>query len=70
LNCNISFSERKVALSDGSIIPITNFLDLDGDETEELDIVCTIVAGPMPNGRWLAIDVSDIDPDRLIKGKC
>ena len=42
--------------ADGTRCPITNWLDIDGDETRERDLVCT-VAARLPDGRFIAQEV-------------
>lgn len=50
-----------VLLETGIVLPITNMLDGDGDETEEFDEVMTVVAGTDEFG-WLTICLgADID---------
>jgi len=39
-------------LTDGQIIPITNLLDEDGDETGDLNEARAFVAGPDSSGKW------------------
>ena len=34
-------------------VPITNMMDVDGDDTNIPEEACAIV-GPLPKGRWLA----------------
>lgn len=46
----------EVHLSDGQVLPITNFFDDDGDECGADDaVVC--VAGPDADGYWLSVDL-------------
>lgn len=40
-------------VADGQCLPITNMLDIDGDETDDPRLATAIVA-QLPNGRFLA----------------
>lgn len=40
-------------LFEGNRIPITAMYDIDGDETENPDDACSMVA-QLPNGEWMA----------------
>lgn len=54
-----------VAMTDtGQTIPVTNWLDCDGDEYAPKDAVVA-VAGPDDQGHWYAIDLSHFDPVSL-----
>ena len=45
-----------VILEDGTRCPITNMLDIDGDETDDREMVCHVIA-QLPDGRWLRQEV-------------
>ena len=47
-----------VLMASGSIVPVTNWLDDDGDETDDaMAAAFAIVQGP--DGKWHALDLSD-----------
>lgn len=50
--CSVSLGQRLAMLTDGQIIPITNMLDCDGDDTDEPSEARAFVAGPDANGKW------------------
>lgn len=54
-------------VGDGYNIPITNMFDIDGEETDDPAMACTIV-GPLPDGKWLACQCSphDIVPMKAV----
>lgn len=60
---NISLDERTVTLSDGTVLPITDMLDEDGDDCDAEDAV-SIVAGIQGVG-FLSIDLDFIEPVTL-----
>lgn len=41
----INKTARRALLSDGEIVPITFLSDLDGEQTDDLDLAVTFVAG-------------------------
>lgn len=41
-------------LLDGELIPVTNLLDVNGDETDDPELADRFVAGPLPNGQWMS----------------
>lgn len=45
-------------LSDGQEVPITNWFDAGGDETEDGNAAASCVCGPDFDGRWYAVDLS------------
>ncbi len=57
-----------ISLRDGFVsigmesVPITTMLDINGDETSDFNHCVSLVAGPMSNGKWLAIDLNDCEP--------
>jgi len=59
----LSLPERLVILDNGCRLPITNMLDEFGDETSDIKECCSIVAGPMQDGQWLAVVIGDKDRD-------
>lgn len=50
-------------LHEGYRLPITNMFDVDGEETNDPDAACTLVAR-LPNGKWLA---SQCDPHDIVE---
>ncbi len=44
-------------LDDGTRCRVTNMYDVDGDETDDPELACAIVA-EKPDGRWVAVEVS------------
>lgn len=55
--------ERGVVVYDsGYTAVISNFLDEDGEDTDDLDEVCVIVF-PIPDGMWMSVDLDDLDDD-------
>ena len=51
----ISLNERTVTLRDGTVLPITDFLDIYGDDCEPADaVVC--IAGTDEYG-WLDVEI-------------
>lgn len=44
-------------LSDGQEIPVTNWIDIDGDECSQEDAVAC-ACGPDANGKWYAVNLS------------
>lgn len=51
---------RRLFLSeDGDVYPITNLYDADGDETDDIDLAVSAVAGT--EGRWFALVLADFD---------
>lgn len=57
----INLDELLVMLGSGECIPITMMVDIDGDETDEIDFAIAVVAGPMSDGRWLTIDLTGFE---------
>lgn len=49
---NINLRQKLAILTDGQMVNITNFLDIDGDETTDLEEVTAVVAGPDNCGKW------------------
>jgi hypothetical protein len=49
--CAIHVRQKQAMMTDGSIIPITNFIDHEGEESEPEDAV-QFVAGPDGDGKW------------------
>lgn len=41
---------------DGHYIQVTNMFDVDGDETDDLDVACSVV-GKLFDGRWCSMKV-------------
>lgn len=54
----LNFDDRKVLLSDGQVIPMTNFF-LHGKEISAPEDAHSIVAGPTKEGKWVAVNASD-----------
>lgn len=55
----INLEDRLVFSSDGHVFPITNMYDSDAEETDILEDVVIIVAGPDANGKWWQILVNN-----------
>lgn len=53
-----------VELDDGAMCPVTNFIGPEGDETDEIDDTCAVVA-QMPNGQWLSMEVFPDDLEEV-----
>lgn len=49
---SINLRRRQVLDTFGDFLPIVGFTDLDGDETEDLDMAEQFVAGPNREGQW------------------
>lgn len=49
-----------VLMADGSTVPVTNWLDADGDECDWQD-ARVAVAGPASDGRWHMLDLDDFE---------
>lgn len=54
--CSINLGQKLAALTDGQIIPITNFLDRDNEETDA-EFAAEFVAGPDHYGKWYRDEV-------------
>lgn len=46
-------------LLDGEAIPVTNLFDIDGDDVATWEEAYTFVAGPLPDGKWMAAPTSE-----------
>lgn len=57
----ISLEELLVLLESGECIPITRMVDIDGDETDDIDFAIAVVAGPTSDGQWLTIDLTGFE---------
>jgi len=60
----VNLRARLALISDGTTRPITNMLDVDGDETDDpADAVSVVCGGPDAAGRdcWWALDLADYD---------
>lgn len=53
-----------VITEDGQAIPVTTFLDDDGDECEAEDAVICI-AGPDRDGMWRTLDLTEFEGVRM-----
>lgn len=54
--------DQAVALmDDGALVPITDWLDAFGEACKAADAVVA-VAGPLPSGKWVSIDLSAFVP--------
>lgn len=56
----VNLDLRIVAFDDGSTVPITNLFDEWGEDYEPSEAV-SAVAGPLPNGEWLALDLTEFE---------
>ena len=45
----------------GESVPITNWIDADGEETDDYEEAVSCVAGPTVKGKWLVVIVSDLE---------
>lgn len=52
-------------LLDGEAIPVTNLFDIGGHDVETWDEAYTFVAGPLPDGKWLADETAAYQVKRL-----
>lgn len=52
---------REALLSDNTIVPVTNLLDIDGDETDDIHAAVAFVAGSDGVG-WFSGDLDDFPP--------
>ena len=59
----VDVPNRLLHYEDGSLLPITTFIDYDGDKVDnpELGDTAVIVAGPTSIGQWLTYEVSRSD---------
>lgn len=52
----------KIAITeDGQSLPITNLIDSNGDECDDVDEAVTCVAGPDKDGMWRVIDFREME---------
>lgn len=58
---HISFRSMSVFIEGTGEAPITNLFDKSGDEISDPTEACSIVAGPLPNGRWIACNLNHDD---------
>lgn len=56
----LSLDDRVVVTSDGKTFPITLMTDANGDETDDLSQVMTILCGSAEMG-WFEMDISNIE---------
>ena len=57
----IDLDDDRVYLNDGQVLGITHYFDGDGEECLSDDGLCC-VAGPMRNGEWLNVDLTEVEP--------
>lgn len=55
----VNLGKRIALLDDGSVIPITDMLDADGDITDDPEDAVTAVAGA--DAEWLAFSLCDFE---------
>lgn len=55
----INVADRLALLTDGRVVPITNLLDADGDETSDTAAAVGFVAGA--TGQWFAARIADYE---------
>ena len=60
-----NLAERVLIYNDGTVCEITNLLDADGDETDDIDDAAMVVC-QMANGQWLTIRVNE-DSDEPVQ---
>ena len=63
MSLSVCLSDRLVVQDTGWAMPITNMFDIDGDETESIEDVCSIVAGPTQDDQWMMISLSGSEHD-------
>lgn len=65
---SINLGLKRVVLATGEIVPITDFLDEEGDETDDPELALIVIAGPFgPHQRWLAIDIVGFSPAMVLQ---
>ena len=52
----VNVFQRFAVLTTGEVLLLTNLLDDEGEETDNLDEAVSVVA-PMADGRWIAINL-------------
>lgn len=57
---------RIVILDGDEIIPITNMIDCDGEETNDHEECVSFVAGPTPDGGWITDLASSYQPVTVV----
>jgi len=60
----INRDQSTALMDDGQLIEITDWLDAEGDECEPQDAVVA-VAGPLPSGQWVAINLAAFAETKL-----
>lgn len=60
----VNRAAREFTLDDGTVCPITNLYDWEGDETEDPAAAVSAV-GQLPDGRWATIDLREFEPELL-----
>ena len=58
-------SDAVTLLIDGEAVPVTHLFDADGDEVATWAEAVKFVAGPLPNGQWLADRCEDYREAKL-----
>lgn len=56
----ISRKCKLVFLRDGEVLPMQNFVDRFGDDTDDVDEAISAIA-PLPDGRWVVIDLTQFE---------
>ena len=56
----VNVSQRFAVLTTGEVLQLTNLLDDEGEETDNLDDAVSVVA-PMADGRWIAINLRALE---------
>lgn len=60
----VNLEMRRALLSTGSVVPVTDMFDADGDETEELSEVRIFVCGEEASG-WFTCDMREFEWRRM-----
>jgi hypothetical protein len=55
---------RSVRLANGEVVRLTDFLDVDGELTDDVDEAVTAV-GPLADGQWVAVRLDGVPEERI-----
>jgi hypothetical protein len=47
-------------VQDGQLIAVTNLIDAQGEDIQDIAKADCIIAGPMPDGRWACLVIEDV----------
>jgi hypothetical protein len=59
----VNRAEAIVLTDDGQILPVTEWLC--GEDQVEPDVATSCVCGPMADGRWMAVDLTQFEPSEV-----